>query len=412
MNSIISHLLAANLLLLAVALYHRLFLSRQRRFGFNRFFLLSGSVLAFVLPLLRISVPVRQLDGIAAFGKLPEVIVSGNAAVTAAAIDWMEIALLAYLGLAAALSIGFGIRMVRLSALIARSPKEAHSDYTLVKIPENIGPASFFRYLLWPSHLKLDARSSALVLAHERCHIRQWHSLDLLWMEALRIACWFNPAVYMLRKDLRRTHEFLADEAASQSECGVSLRDLILQRHFGSQHHSIANHFQSQIKVRLNMLNTKSKPKSLLPYLMVIPLAALLFACSTIETDPPQDDSESAQKTQVDPESAGTNVSSEDPAFTDLQTLETEPKPIDFNDFVQKMGYPDKAKKAKAEGKVIIRVKVGKTGDIEEQEILRADDPLLETAVLDNISNLKFEPGMKDGQAVKAWVTIPFNFKL
>ena len=50
------------------------------------------------------------------------------------------------------------------------------------------------------------------VLRHEWAHIRQRHTLDLLFLEVLKVVQWFNPIIYLCAKELSCVHEYLADE--------------------------------------------------------------------------------------------------------------------------------------------------------------------------------------------------------
>ena len=48
-----------------------------------------------------------------------------------------------------------------------------------------------------------------LVLRHETAHAKQWHTLDLLLVELVGVACWFNPFVWAYR-DARNYADMLA----------------------------------------------------------------------------------------------------------------------------------------------------------------------------------------------------------
>jgi len=63
------------------------------------------------------------------------------------------------------------------------------------------------------------------VLRHERTHIRQHHTWDLLFTEAVRVLQWFNPFIYLYTRELSSVHEYLADEAVLS--CGTSRRDYL-----------------------------------------------------------------------------------------------------------------------------------------------------------------------------------------
>jgi TonB family protein len=453
MQNAISYLLSANLLLCVVVIYYRVLLARQTRFQLNRAFLLGGTVLSFALPLLRI---VSSSGDPIAFGwagvgvvrSLPEVIIgTGSQAVSEgeSAVGWMEWISGAYLLVACLLGAMLLYRLVSLALRIVLAHRERQNGYTLVHGVSTNGPASFFGFLLWDNSLEAESEGAAVILAHERCHIRQWHSLDLIFTEILSVICWFNPAVYLFRRDLRQCHEFLADEAAAKVGGKEALFREVLKRQFGTPDFTLANHFQSQIKARITMLNLKSRHKALVRYLMILPLAGMMFACTSIENEdvpengpdavnasnmssipPPPPikndyrdatgDGEVEDFAEESPRLLDTNalppVLGTDPGPNDFVQLDKEPKPLNMTEVAKAIGYPDEAKEAEITGKVIMRVKVDKKGSVTEHVVIKESHMVLREAVEEKLYDLKFEPGVKDGKKVNTWVTIPFRFEL
>jgi protein TonB len=128
-----------------------------------------------------------------------------------------------------------------------------------------------------------------------------------------------------------------------------------------------------------------------------------MFACTSLDRDPAAEKAVLTEKPAV--------VSSTEKSTVPAGEL-VDPKPMNLKELYQNIGYPDAAKAQKLEGKVIVQVLVGKTGDVEEHKVLKEADPILNEAVLEHLYDLKFEAGTEDGKPVKAWVTIPFAFKL
>lgn len=447
MHEAISYLLSANLLLCIVVIYYRVLLARQSRFQLNRVFLLGGTVLSFSLPLLRVVPSSAEWAGAGVVRTLPEVIVragSQSAVGSSPGMGWMDWSEAIYLLVAACLAGFLLFRVAKLVLRIALAKKERKQGFTLVHGITVNGPASFFGFLLWDDGLDQDDEGAKVILAHERCHIRQWHSLDLLWAEILTTACWFNPTVYLLRRDLRQCHEFLADEAAAEVGGKEALFREVLKRQFGTHDFTLANHFQSQIKARITMLNLKSGHKALVRYLMILPLVGLMVACTSVEQDtapeggpeaintsnlstvppppppgedsPGDDESRSGDEASLETLPMGTNAMRRkdkgDHGPNDLELLDVEPKPLNMIEVARTIEYPEVAKEAEITGKVVMRVKVGTDGSIEDHQVIKEVHPMLREAVEEKLYDLKFEPGVKDGKKVKAWVTIPFKFEL
>jgi len=140
----------------------------------------------------------------------------------------------------------------------------------------NIAPFTLFR-TVYLDQYTYDNGNQA-ILNHELVHARQLHSVDLLFYEIICAFLWFNPFVFLSKKQIRDNHEFLADQVARNSA-----KDLVeylqtlsaeLTRKFDPV---FASSFQSStLKKRIIMLtNRKSDNKKKILYLFIIPVAAI-----------------------------------------------------------------------------------------------------------------------------------------
>ena len=122
----------------------------------------------------------------------------------------------------------------------------------------------------------------ASILAHERGHIRRRHSLDLILVDTLTALQWFNPAMWMLRQDLRAIHEYEADAAVLSQ--GINMRQyqyLLIQKAVSHCGYSVANGIShSTLKNRINMMltNKKSTSKSWIKVFALLPIVGLALA--------------------------------------------------------------------------------------------------------------------------------------
>ncbi|MFZ8833043.1 MAG: energy transducer TonB [Candidatus Caldipriscus sp.] len=92
----------------------------------------------------------------------------------------------------------------------------------------------------------------------------------------------------------------------------------------------------------------------------------------------------------------------------DVSGLDEPPQPL-----VQvQPEYPEKAKKAKLEGRVIVAVVVDENGDVIDAYIHYSDNPIFNEAALEAAKKMKFKPGRLKDKPVKVRVLIPFVFKL
>lgn len=105
-------------------------------------------------------------------------------------------------------------------------------------------------------------------------------------------------------------------------------------------------------------------------------------------------------------------VEEKDPDPMAFVAVEKEPQPVNIDDIKKRIGYPPLAKEAGIQGKVIVRVLVGKTGKYERHIVIRSPHKLLSEAVEKELPNLEFTPGIQAGKPIRVWVTIPFDFQL
>ncbi|MEL6275781.1 MAG: M56 family metallopeptidase, partial [Bacteroidota bacterium] len=146
-------------------------------------------------------------------------------------------------------------------------------------------PFSYGPWLFWPQKADRSTPEWCSVWAHERAHVKQGHSYDLLLADLLLLFFWWHPLPYAFRRALRVEHEYLADAAAAEKSADKrSYARLLLQQHLvgwvPQPSHAFHN---SHIKNRIIMLTQPRGAKWKL--LAVLPLLLLIFWACEKETD-------------------------------------------------------------------------------------------------------------------------------
>ena len=269
-------------------MFYRLLLSKETFHRFNRIVLLGTAALSFVLPLCVITF--KEVVVVPAMTASSETF-TGEVAGTAAMVPevseplWPVIlcSLFALGALAvvinAVISI-FGIkRMIR-----SGSSEVLESGETLIITETDTAPFSWMKYIVISRE---DYESGySQILTHEKAHIALRHSWDILFVDMITALQWFNPAIWMLKADLRALHEFEADDAVLRS--GANIKEyqyLLIRKAVSKSGYSVANSFNhSTLKARITMmLNKKSSRMSAWKALYVIPLVGISLA-ATAET--------------------------------------------------------------------------------------------------------------------------------
>ncbi|WP_299384635.1 M56 family metallopeptidase [uncultured Lacinutrix sp.] len=270
------------------------FLRKETFFNWNRFYLLVSAFLSIVLPFVKVDsfktvIPERFIY------TLPEVIL-GKSTTTAIAgqellsdvstvnsfyFSWSYII---YFGCVIALVL-FAIKLYRLIAIACKNPKVKFEKAILIELVNSKHAFSFFNYIFLGKDINVEDKQT--ILNHELQHVKEKHSIDLLFFEILKILFWFNPLIYMYQKRIANLHEFIADSKAVKSSCKASYYQNLLSQVFDTQKVSFINPFfkQSLIKKRIIMLSkSKSNQIHLTKYLLLFPMViGMLFYTSCSE---------------------------------------------------------------------------------------------------------------------------------
>ena len=273
MSSFIRYVLEAGVCLAIFYSAYWIFLKKETYFHLNRIFLVSSLLLSFIIPALNISSPLltapRAKEMIPLSPALPSLPRS---------LDKSEILFVVYAA-GVILFLGrFVFHLVNLLVVVKRNGIRSYNGIKIVTVDKEFSPFSFFN-IVFINERNFNEAIRQNILAHEEIHIRQHHSLDILFIELATIIQWFNPFVRPYKKALQETHEYLADDGViAQGFSAAKYQLLMFEQHVGAKLFEFANNFkQSQIKRRITMMSKmKSKNVAKLKLLLVVPLASLL----------------------------------------------------------------------------------------------------------------------------------------
>ena len=260
--------------------YFWLFLRNRRMHAFNRFYLLAAVVFSLVIPLLSFTI---HLSGYEQAGnyKLLEIfhstreeqaeILSGGVA-----FNILSLVPVVYAAVSTLLLFNLIQRIAVVVRLRLRCKAEKQDGCLFIGTNDHKAPFSFFCWLFWKDTLDPQSITGQKILAHELVHIRQYHSLDKLFLQLILTVCWINPFYWLLQKELALVHEYLADEEAIADRDTETFARMLLQSNYSSAFPDIVHpFFYSPIKRRLLMLQQTNLPKKkLFRTLAVVPLLA------------------------------------------------------------------------------------------------------------------------------------------
>lgn len=306
MGTILFYIFEATLCLTILYFLFRLFFRKDTLFRTNRFLLLMGTVVCTSLPLLQIDVPqyttlqlpvttIRHLltekdVNIERKGSVGEkhlfgetnLFVAGKGDDTeenhANVIQTIPVTLLlggCYFIGALVVFTFLLFSTIRMRRLIHSYPACNYGKYKLIICPEKIVSFS------WGNTIVLSQedyeRNPGEILLHEQMHLQHRHTWDLLWMECIMILHWFNPAAWLLMRELREVHEYEADNGVINNGIDATEYQLLLvKKSVGTRLYSMACGFNhSKLKNRITMmLKRRTNNWARLKLLLFVPVAA------------------------------------------------------------------------------------------------------------------------------------------
>jgi len=279
------YLIKSTLVITVFYLSYFFFLRKETFFTNNRWYLLSGLVIALIFPLIIIPIhisteyPTLNPQN---YGYLEEIPL--NSEITSTPFDWSQILLGIYLIGLIIFLIQFVFQFGALIWLIINNPKNKDGFYTYVIVNSKISPFSFFKWIVYNPN-SFNNKELDLMLTHEKVHASQLHSLDILFTQLVCSIFWFNPLIWFYRNDIRQNLEYIADhKTQSKTNNTKEYQHLLLKTSIGEQQISLSNNFyNSLIKERIVMLQkSRSNNMKQWRYLLMLPvIAGLLMSMNT-----------------------------------------------------------------------------------------------------------------------------------
>lgn len=276
------YLSKASAILIIFYIVYKLWLQKETFFQQNRIFLLIGFFTALIIPFVTIPIYVEQtlLVGPAIISSNPL-----EVSLVAKSIDWIQIAFYVYLCGVAFFSIKFIIALLSLRKLINSGIKDKIDNEYHVRLAKDTLPFSFFKYIVY-NPAQFEANELKQIIKHEQVHARQYHSIDVQIAQVFSILFWFNPIIWLYKKEIRQNLEFIADSIAkSNPDNKNNYQELLLKLSFSNYPLTITNNFYtSLIKKRIIMLHKKESRRinQLKPMLILPILVLFIFAFNSV----------------------------------------------------------------------------------------------------------------------------------
>ena len=412
------HILKSSVCLAMLYLCYRLLLCKETFHRFNRIALLSLPVLSLVIPFIEITMS-RVSDMPLFFISLEEIILNAGMnpedvlIVTPKHLPWNTLILSVYAGGILFLLVRQVWSLGRMWYLLRTSRKEKmDKNITLYIHRKKVAPFSWMK-LIAISEEDLEKNGKA-ILAHERAHILNRHSWDMLLAQVCVFLQWFNPAAWLWMDDLKTIHEYETDEWVIRHDMDARSYQLsLIERVVGTRRFTMANSFnQSLLNKRITMMNkARSRRWARLKYSFVLPVVTL----SVVAFAHPEDKAKHGAINATTEKTAYTTSIKEKIIFMIAEEMPEFPGGMDeCKKFISKnTKYPAEAQLNGIQGRVEVNFLVTDEGDIKAPTISNSVDPLLDAEALRVIQSMpKWKPGKQRGKPVNVVMKLPISFKI
>lgn len=443
---------------LFLAVFEILF-KKETFFKANRFYLLSSLILSLLLPLIQI--PVEAVVHEQAVYQLKEIVITKNVSeiYLKNGLENYSSVFMFYLIGVAFFSALFIFKVGKLLTYIMSAKKSNQNKGNIILVSNSNQAFSFFNKVF----IGADNQNIDVILKHELVHAKQLHSLDILFMELLKIIFWFNPILYLYHNRIVALHEFEADFKSADSD-RKKYFEVLLCEVLNCNSISFTNNFynQSLIKKRIVMLQkSKSKKHGVVKYLLAIPVIVLsmtLFSTTVVaqetkkleqkvekvvekKANPKKTETQTAPNSKVVPvydkeksqivelsevrsaeevaKQIPFAVVEEVPMFKGCEGVD---KSAQFDCFQKEMTnhiklhftYPKEAMENNIQGRVQVEYLIDEIGNVEVYRVKGTENaqPLEEEAR--RIIKLlpQFTPGKQSGKAIAVRHVVPITFRM
>lgn len=278
----LQYLLKLTISLSIVYLFYQLFLRRLTFYGCNRWYLLLYSMACFVIPFVNVFTIIVNRPALresAIINYIPAITPTATTVTTSSAgIDWLLISALVFITGMVLMIVRLLLQYYSLYKMRAKAVLLYEDKVKLYHIDGPVIPFSFGSRIYVNQHQHSESELKEII-RHEFIHVKQRHSLDIIWSELLCILNWYNPFAWLLRHDIRQNLEFIADQQVLQTGLDRKQYQYLLLKVIGVNSYSIATNFNfSSLKRRIAMMNkTKSARVHLIRFLFLLPVLVVLL---------------------------------------------------------------------------------------------------------------------------------------
>lgn len=279
----IDFLIKSNISLFVLLLSYYLMFQNSKTHQFNRFFLLFSLIFSMVLPFISFEIIQEISKSNIEIGNIQATAIENNHMY-----NFLEFSVWTiYWFLTLILFIRFILNINKFYSKTKSNEIQVYKNAKLVLLNEKTLPHTFLNFIFINKQDYSNQKIESELFTHELTHVNEKHTLDILFIELLKVIFWFNPIFYFYKKAIQTNHEFLADENVIVNHNNISFYQTLLLTKTNTINYQLASNLNYQLtKKRFVMMTKKDseninliKKISLLPILFGL---MLTFCVTTI----------------------------------------------------------------------------------------------------------------------------------
>ncbi len=280
----VEYVIKSTISITVLYLLYYILLRNIKAFEFNRFYLLFTFVFSLAIPFVQfsteINLPITQSipDYSYTINKITTQTVIVDKQTNTASLNFIDFLTIIYLLVSAILLIRFIFNLYKIIKTIKNS-KCVEKTFPIILLSTNNSlPYSFLQYIIVNKSEYDNGNIENDLILHEQTHCKQKHSIDILLIEIIKVVFWFNPIIWILRKEIQVIHEYLADKRVLQTQNLKDYQHILLNLVFRNNSIYLASDFNySLTKKRLIMMTRNNYlAKSIVRRIAIVPLVLLL----------------------------------------------------------------------------------------------------------------------------------------
>ncbi|WP_407401300.1 M56 family metallopeptidase [Chryseobacterium sp.] len=262
---------------IVLGLYYA-FLAKEKTLVFNRFYLIIGIALSYMIPFISIELTknVAEKSMLIFEQENPQSITHNVVQTESGSLDFQFLLMIIYSVICGLMLAKMLYSIFKIKTLKGRKMK--YKDRNIFLLEQEMAPFTFWNTIYFSESYFKNNTIDERIFLHEEVHVKQKHTVDLLFIEVIKAFSWFNPYIYLYKSTVITNHEFIADEEVIYQNKNIkTYQQLILNEVLVQQNLKLTHQFNyNNTKIRFIMMTKKNSKFALAKRYVSIPAFAIL----------------------------------------------------------------------------------------------------------------------------------------